>query len=216
MKFAGPISTLNLEMKLAKDSSIYRTYQARPREKHNTKSQSQFLDEVFRVSGSLFYLPGFCCFKFSVLYVHQNLLGKVRQEMAIQMPHNATKKESKNTLKSTWNAANDFKELAFLVVLQPGLQKSQKSLNFIIYVINLVNKQHFELATILKKIADNFGGWFYGLSSPECFYSQYWSGGSCGGIFFLYVNVFPRKSLHFMLDPVQYREYEYGLWVKIY
>ena len=36
-----------------------------------------------------------------------------------------------------------------------------------------------------------------------------WSGGSCGGIF-SYVNVFPRKSLHFMLDPVQYLEYEYG------
>ena len=39
-----------------------------------------------------------------------------------------------------------------------------------------------------------------------------WSGGSCGGIF-SYVNVFPHKSLHFMLDPVQYREYEYGLFV---
>ena len=37
-----------------------------------------------------------------------------------------------------------------------------------------------------------------------------WSGGSWGEIF-SYVNVFPRKSLHFMLDPVQYREYEYCL-----
>ena len=38
-----------------------------------------------------------------------------------------------------------------------------------------------------------------------------WSGGSCGGIH-LHMKKFPRKSLHFMLDPVQYREYEYGLF----
>lgn len=39
------------------------------------------------------------------------------------------------------------------------------SREWIIYVINLVNKQHFELAAILKRIADNFAGWFYGLST---------------------------------------------------
>ena len=37
-----------------------------------------------------------------------------------------------------------------------------------------------------------------------------WSGGSCRGIH-LHMKRFPHKSLHFMLDPVQYQEYEYGL-----
>ena len=37
-----------------------------------------------------------------------------------------------------------------------------------------------------------------------------WSGGSCGKIH-LHMKRFPRKSLHFMLGPVQYQKYEYSL-----
>ena len=47
-------------------------------------------------------------------------------------------------------------------------------------------------------------------------YSRYWTGSSMKwrllrGNTFTYEK-FPRKSLHFMLDPVQYREHEWGLF----